>query len=84
MTTMNISIPENLRTYVEERVSKDGYGNVSEYVRELIRADRKQKTQERLEVLLLEGINSETIEATPEFFSEFRQQLIEKYIQKKR
>lgn len=58
MATLNVSIPDNLRSYVEERVAQDGYGNLSEYVRDLIRDDQKRKAQERLEALLLEGLDS--------------------------
>jgi len=42
--TMNISLPDELRDFVEEQV-KRGYGTSSEYVRELIRRD-----QDRLRV----------------------------------
>ena len=58
MTTMNISLPEPLKEFIEEQVSAGGYGTVSEYLRELIRANQKQRAQEKLEQLLLEGINS--------------------------
>ena len=58
MTSMNISLPESMRTYVEEQVAKGGYGTVSEYIRELIRQDQKRYAQEHLEALLLEGLNS--------------------------
>lgn len=56
--TMNISLPDTMREFVEERTAKDGYSTISEYVRELIRADQKRKAEEQLEALLLEGIRS--------------------------
>jgi antitoxin ParD1/3/4 len=40
MSTMNISLPEGLKSFVDERVQTDGYGTSSEYVRELIRRDK--------------------------------------------
>ena len=58
MATMNISLPDPLRAFVEEQVSVGGYSTVSEYFRELVRADQKRKAGERLESLLLEGLNS--------------------------
>ncbi len=58
MATMNISLPDPLRAFVEERVSEDGYSTASEYFRELVRADQKRKAEEKLEQLLLEGLNS--------------------------
>lgn len=63
MKSMNISLPDSMRAYIEEQVASGGYSTVSEYFRELVRQDQKQKAQERLEVLLLEGLDSGT--ATP-------------------
>lgn len=59
MQTMNISLPEQLKQFVDGQISKGRYSSVSEYVRELIRADEKLKAEEQLEALLLEGLNSE-------------------------
>ena len=39
MSTMNISLPEELKDFVDSQV-KRGYGTSSEYVRELIRKDQ--------------------------------------------
>jgi antitoxin ParD1/3/4 len=58
MTSLNISLPQPLKDYVEERVKKGGYSTPSEYVRELLREDQKRRIEERLEALLLEGLNS--------------------------
>lgn len=82
-TTMNIALPDTLRSYVEERVSTGGYGNTSEYVRELIRADQKRQAEEKLEALLLEGINSgEPIKVTPEYVKEKLERLLAKHASK--
>jgi antitoxin ParD1/3/4 len=43
---MNVSLPENLKTYVEERVASGDYGTVSEYLREFIREDKRRKAQQ--------------------------------------
>lgn len=55
MTTMNISLPESLKSFVDEQVATRGYGTSSEYVRELIRADQDRQ---RLRELLLDGAES--------------------------
>ncbi|HLJ56876.1 MAG TPA: type II toxin-antitoxin system ParD family antitoxin [Chthonomonadaceae bacterium] len=69
MSSMNISLPETLRSYVEEQTTLGGYGTVSEYLRELIREDRKRKAEERLEALLLEGLDSgESVPVTPDYW----------------
>jgi antitoxin ParD1/3/4 len=55
MSTMNISLPDTLKSFVDEQVSQRGFGTSSEYVRELIRKD-----QERLQLrnLLMAGAAS--------------------------
>lgn len=63
MKSMNISLPDSMRSYVEEQVATGGYSTVSEYFRELVRSDQKRKANERLETLLLEGLDSGS--ATP-------------------
>jgi antitoxin ParD1/3/4 len=55
MSTMNISLPEALRDFVDEQVAQRGYGTSSEYVRELIRRDQDRQ---QLRGLLLEGAAS--------------------------
>lgn len=70
MTTMNISLPDQLKKFVDERVARAGYSTSSEYLRELIRRD-----QDRLYLrdLLLEGAESElTGEANDAYFEGLR------------
>lgn len=58
-TTLHISLPSALKQRVEERVRVSGsFSNASDYIRSLIRADIERSAEERLEVLLLEGIAS--------------------------
>ena len=58
METMNISLPETLRAFVDARVKEGGYSSASEYVRELVRGDQKRQTQEDLESLLREATHA--------------------------
>jgi antitoxin ParD1/3/4 len=55
MSTMNISLPQALKTYVDAQVAGRGYGTSSEYVRELI---RKDQDRQQLRQLLLDGGSS--------------------------
>lgn len=55
MTTMNISLPDALKDFVDEQVQQRGYGTSSEYVRELI---RKEQDRLQLREILLEGASS--------------------------
>jgi len=73
MQTMNISLPDQLKEFVDGQVDSGRYSSVSEYVRELIRNDEKRKTQDRLEALLMEGIQGgEATEMTREDWSDIR------------
>jgi antitoxin ParD1/3/4 len=55
MSTMNISLPEALKTFVDQQVADRGYSSSSEYVRELIRRDQDRQV---LQGVLLEGAGS--------------------------
>jgi len=55
MGTMNVSLPDALKSFVDEQVASRGYSTSSEYVRELI---RKDQDRQRLRGLLLEGAAS--------------------------
>ena len=70
MGTMNISLPDSLKDYVDEQVSECGYGTSSEYVRELIRKDQQRK---HLRTLILQGATSGlTAPVDAEYFDSLR------------
>jgi antitoxin ParD1/3/4 len=84
MQTMNISLPNPMKQYVEEQVSAGAYSSASEYVRELVRADQKRQAKDQLERILLNAINSgEPIDVTPEMVEEVRQKLHARAAQRK-
>ena len=58
MKTMNIALPEKLQAYVRRQVARKGYSSVSEYLRNLIRADLEHQTYLALEDEVLKGIDS--------------------------
>ena len=49
---MNISLPDELKSYVDDQVGDGGYGSTSEYLRDLIRRD---KDRHQLRRALLDG-----------------------------
>ncbi|MBB3842801.1 antitoxin ParD1/3/4 [Xanthomonas arboricola] len=68
---MNISLPDELKQFVDQQVQEHAYGSSSEYLRELI---RKQRDVEQLRGLLLDGVNSGPAVATePDFFDKMRE-----------
>lgn len=56
MATMNVSLPDPMRDWVEAQVKGGSYANASDYIRDLIRHDQEQKN--RLEAALIEGVES--------------------------
>ena len=56
MTTVTISLPETLKTFINQQLATKGYGNVSEYFRSLLREAQAREENARLEALLLEGM----------------------------
>jgi len=72
MQTMNISLPDPLKGFVEHQIAGGRYSSVSEYIRELIRDDEKRKSQERLEQMLLEGLAGESTEMTRQDWNDIR------------
>jgi antitoxin ParD1/3/4 len=71
-TTMNISLPETMKSFVDNTIVADGYGTVSEYVRELIRADQKRKEQEKLEHVILKALEGEAAELNEEVWANLK------------
>jgi antitoxin ParD1/3/4 len=67
MTTMNISLPDTLKEFVDRQVAGAGYGTASEYVRELIRRDQDRA---RLRDLLLQGAQAPVAGAADEEYFE--------------
>jgi antitoxin ParD1/3/4 len=58
MPSVNISLSEKLKKYVESQIQSGDYGNVSEYFRSLVRDHQKKAAQDYLEHLLVEGLES--------------------------
>lgn len=58
MENIVISLPKEQRIYVEEQIRLGSYGNASEYFSLLVQQDRKRQAKERLETMLIEGLES--------------------------
>ncbi len=56
MATMNVSLPDSLKDFVEQQAGQRGYGTSSEFVRELI---RKEQARSQLRALITDGLASE-------------------------
>ena len=59
MATMNVSLPNPMKDWVETQVKSGQYGNASDYVRDLIRRDQKDREQIKiLQQAISKGIES--------------------------
>ena len=56
--TMNISLTEDLKAFVDARIKARGYSSASEYVRDLVRRDEERAAEERFKALIQEGLDS--------------------------
>jgi antitoxin ParD1/3/4 len=70
---MNISLPDSMKSFVDDQVADRGFGTSSEYVRELIRKDQDRL---QLRALLLKGANSKsTAPADAGYFASLRERV---------
>ena len=56
--TINISVPDSMKAEVEEIIATDGYGNTSEFFRDLVRSYLRQRQERKIEAMLVEGMRS--------------------------
>lgn len=80
---LNISLPDQIKPFVEEQAIAAGFNSANEYVYHLIlREQERIAQQERIESLLLEGLESgEPVEATDDWWEQKRTQLVERFQQ---
>ena len=73
MASLNLSMPDELRKFVDRRTREGSFRTPSEYVRQLIREDQENEADRRLEALLLKRLDEGEFEAaTPEMFERLR------------
>ncbi len=84
ITTLNVSLPEAMREWIQARVAQDSFSSASEYVRSLIREDQKRRADQRLETLLLEGLEGSFEEMTPGDWKDIRRELRKRVAKKRR
>ena len=75
MQTMNISLPDQMKQYIDEQVGGGQYSSVSEFIRDLVRADQKRRAKHQPEEKLLEALKSEPEVVTPEYWARLRSEI---------
>ena len=79
MATMNVSLPDPLKQFVDEEVREGGFASTSDYMRDLIRQRQREKAADFLRQLIAEGLASGPAEpVTRDTFAQMRKELRER------
>ena len=71
---LNVSLPEQLRGFVDAQVSSGSYGSASEFIRELLRNEQRRLAKDNLTAFIQAGLDSGDVQAwTAERFESLRQ-----------
>jgi antitoxin ParD1/3/4 len=74
---LNVSVPDQMKAYIDERLKGGDFSTTSEYVRSLVREDQQRRIRERIDALLLQGLDSgEPVEVTDEYLQSKRAELL--------
>lgn len=78
MTTLDISLPDEMMAFVESQMAHEGHASVGDYLRALIREAQKRHAKRELEAKLLEGLESgPEVEMTREDWTSLRAEALE-------
>ena len=74
--SLNISLPRDMKEWIDIQVSHAGYGTTSEYFRQLVRQDQRRRLRDEIDAKLLAALDSgDPIEITPEWWEQRRKEL---------
>ena len=73
MSILQLSVSEPLATYAAEQAQARGFDDASAFVEHLIEADRRDAARTQIELALAEGLQSEAIEVTPDWWAKKRE-----------
>jgi len=74
-TTMNISMPDSLKSFIDERAKSRGFGSNSEYLSDLVRKDEIESAKEQLRGHIEQGLNSPANRTWDELKSDLLQRI---------
>lgn len=80
MATMNISLPDPLKHFIDEEVREGNFSSTSDYMRDLVRRHQRAKAEDALKQLIAEGLASGSAgQVTADTFDQMRQELCERH-----
>ena len=77
MATMNVSLPDEMKAFVEAQATKAGFGTTSEYLRSVLRDVQKRLAKQDLEAKLLEGLQGPRVLMTREEWDSIEREALE-------
>lgn len=77
--SLTISLSESLRAFVDRQVAEGNHGTAEGYLEFLLREAQRRRAEEKLERLLLEGLEGEGTVVTKEWWDDFRARLLERH-----
>lgn len=77
MATMNVSLPDPMKEFVEARAAAEGFGSVSEYLRSIIRQVQAREAKAALDAKLLEGLQGPATVMTREDWASIEREAVE-------
>jgi antitoxin ParD1/3/4 len=72
LTSLHVSLPEDLKEFVHQEVSEGGYSTPSDFVRSLLRERREQKLRQGIDANLLSSLETQAEQVTPEYLASLR------------
>lgn len=85
MATMNISLPDPLKHFVDEEVRDGSFSSTSDYMRDLIRQRQRSRAKDTLRQLIADGLASGSAgELTHDTFDQMREELRERHAREAR
>jgi antitoxin ParD1/3/4 len=74
LTSLHVSLPEDLKEFVRQEVADGGYSTPSDFVRSLLRERRAKKLRQQIDAALLESLDTPAEEVTPEYLAKLRRE----------
>jgi antitoxin ParD1/3/4 len=74
LTSLHVSLPEDLKEFVRQEVAEGGYSTPSDFVRTVLREWREQKLRRGIDAALLASLETPAEEVTPEYLASLRQE----------
>ncbi len=74
ITSLHVSLPEDLKEFVREEVADGGYSTPSDFVRSLLRERRAKKLRGQIDAALLTSLETPAEEVTPEYLGKLRRE----------